>query len=73
MDQPQNVNNELFKITKDWDWQSKLLLKENFGQLTLADLKFERGKENELLDRIGTRLSKTRQEIINILRKLKLA
>ena len=73
MDHSQNINSEFFKITKDWDWQSKLLLKENFGQLTLADLKFERGKENELLDRIGIRLSKTRQEIINILRKLKLA
>ena len=73
MDQSQNKNSEFFKITNNWNWQSKLLLKESFGQLTLADLKFERGKENELLDRIGTRLNKTRQEVSNIFKKLKLA
>ncbi len=66
-------NFERFKITRDWNWQSKLILKGIFGQLTLADLKFEKGKEMELLNRIGSRLNKTGQEVSNILKKLKLA
>lgn len=73
MDQLPIENFELFKITKDWSWQSKLILKGKFGQLTLTDLRFEKGKENELLNRIGSRLDKTCQEVSNILKKLKLA
>jgi len=37
--------------------------------LTDADLKFEAGKENELLERIGKRLNKKREELINIIKK----
>ena len=70
MDQSQNSKS--FKILKDWNWQSKLLLKEKFGQLTLADVKFEIGKESELLQRLGSRLNKTHQEIRRILENLKL-
>ena len=73
MDHSQNKNSGFFQLTTDWDWQSKLRLKEKFGQLTLADLRFETGKENELLNRIGARLIKTHQEVKNILKKLKLA
>ena len=71
MDHPQN--SRPFQVIKDWNWQSQRLLKEHFGQLTLADVKFEVGKENELLYRLGIRLNKTHQEIERILRKLKLA
>lgn len=70
MDQSQNSKS--FKIFKDWDWQSKLLLKEKFGQLTLADLKFETGKESELLYRLGRRLNMPHQEIKRILTNLNL-
>lgn len=73
MDHLQNENSGLFHGTKDWDWQSKLLLKEQFGQLTLADVQFENGQEDQLLSRIGARLLKTQQEVISILKKLKLA
>ena len=73
MDHLQNKNSGIFHGTRDWDWHSKLLLKEKFGQLTLADLRFEKGQENELLNRIGARLLKTHEEIRNILKKLKLA
>ncbi len=73
MDHPQNKNNGLFHGTTAWDWHSKLLLKEKFGQLTLADLRLENGQENELLNRIGARLLKTQEEVRNILKKLKLA
>jgi len=45
------------------------LLKEKFPQLTVSDLKFEDGKENELLTRVQERLNKGREEVINIIRK----
>ena len=68
MDTNQNKNSETFKITGNWDVQSKQL-KEKFSQLTDADLKFETGKENELLSRVENRLNKKRDEVINIIKK----
>jgi hypothetical protein len=55
-------------MTGNWDNQVRIL-KDKFPQLTDADLKFETGKENELLKRIETRLNKKREEVINIIRK----
>lgn len=59
---------ESFKISGDWTKQSHQL-KEKFSQLTDTDLKFEPGKENELLQRVETRLNKNREEVINIINK----
>ena len=59
---------ESFKITGNWDTQSKGL-KEKYATLTDSDLKFEPGKEGELLGRIQTRLNKNREEVINIIKK----
>lgn len=58
-----------FKITGDWKEQAKQL-KAKFAQLTDADLKFEAGKENELLKRLEQRLNKNREEVINIIKKV---
>lgn len=74
--QPLNLNNmevqakklETFKITGNWEIQAKQL-KEKFAQLTDNDLKFEVGKEEDLLKRIETRLKKKREEVINIIVK----
>jgi hypothetical protein len=67
-----NINSEKktesFKISGDWNKQSQQL-KEKFNQLTDSDLKFEPGKENELLQRVETRLNKKREEVINIINK----
>lgn len=68
MEKNHNNGNEGFKITGNWDEQSKIL-KEKFNQLTDADLKFEVGKESELLTRVETRLNKKRDEVINIIKK----
>lgn len=68
MDTTQHKRNEDFKITGDWAVQSKQL-KEKFSQLTDADLKFETGKEDDLIGRIATRLNKKHEEIVNIIRK----
>ncbi len=59
---------EPFKMSGNWDNQARIL-KEKFPQLTDADLKFETGKENDLLQRIETRVNKKREEVINIIRK----
>ena len=68
MDTSQNKTTEAFKVTGDWTTQSKQL-KEKFSQLTDSDLKFETGKEDELLTRVATRLNKNREEVINIIKK----
>ena len=57
-----------FKVVGNWDKQSKIL-KEEFSELTDADLEFETGKEFELLTRIETRLNKKRDAVIKILKK----
>lgn len=59
---------ESFKISGDWTKQSAQL-KDKFSQLTDSDLKFEPGKENELLQRVETKLNKKRDEVINIINK----
>jgi len=69
MDTNQRKSDETFRITGNWDNQSKQL-KGKFSQLTDADLKFETGKENELLSRVETRLNKKRDEVINIIKKI---
>lgn len=65
---PTNNAHEAFKITGNWTEQSKEL-KSKYAQLTDADLKFEAGKEGELLKRVQTRLNKNREEVINIIKK----
>jgi hypothetical protein len=61
-------SSEPFKMTGNWINQS-LLLQDKFAQLTDADLRFEEGKEEELLDRIEARIHKKRDEVINIIKK----
>lgn len=68
MVKPQIKPVETFKITGNWAVMSKQL-QDKFAQLTDADLKFEVGKENELLTRVEARLHKKRQEVINIIKK----
>ena len=63
-------SNEILRALGNWDWQPQKL-KEQYGQLTLSDLKFEPGMENDMLTRIGIRLNKTLLEVIIILKSLK--
>lgn len=60
--------NKPFEITGNWGKQSTQL-KEQYSQLTDTDLKFEPGKENQLLDQIGTKLNKSRDEVIDIINR----
>lgn len=59
-------NDGSFKIKGDWNEQSKKLQK-HYPQLTDADLKYESGKEHELLGRVGSRLNKKREEVVSII------
>jgi hypothetical protein len=68
MENSNKKTTESFKITGNWATQSKEL-KSKYAQLTDADLKFEAGKENDLLKRVETRLNKKREEVINIIKK----
>jgi hypothetical protein len=68
MENKENAGNAAFKVTGNWDVQSKQL-KNKFSQLTDADLKFEIGKEHEMLSRVETRLNKKREEVIDIIKK----
>ncbi|MBP2614885.1 hypothetical protein [Chryseobacterium jejuense] len=72
MDTNHNKGDKSFKIPEDWNEQSKQL-KEKFSTLTDYDLKFEEGKEKEMLERIGNRLRKNREEVLNIIKEINLS
>ena len=69
MENSQNKPAENFKISGDWSKQSKQF-QEKYSQLTDEDLKFEAGKENDLLNRVESKLNKKREEVINIIKKV---
>lgn len=68
MDKVQEKKDVGFKITTNWDKHAKVL-QEKYPSLTDSDLKFEPGKESELVGRISTRLNKKQDEVINIVKK----
>ncbi|MDQ0781286.1 hypothetical protein [Chryseobacterium sp. W4I1] len=72
MDTNQNKGDKSFKISGNWTEQSKQL-KEKFSMLTDYDLKLEEGKEKEMLGRIGNRLRKNREEVLNIIKEINLS
>jgi hypothetical protein len=51
----------------NWDSQTNEL-KKKYSNLTDADLRFETGKEDDLIKRVETRLGKNREEVISIIR-----
>ncbi|MEY4628854.1 MAG: hypothetical protein RLZZ595_1180 [Bacteroidota bacterium] len=71
MDTTKTKNSEHFKITGNWEAKSKKI-KAKYPQLTDADLKFEPGKESELLTRLESRLKKSREEVISVISSVEL-
>ena len=53
-------------IWVEWEKKSKLL-RRRFPQLIPSDLKFEKGSENDLLERLQKKLKKTKSEVIQII------
>lgn len=72
MEATENKSGATFKVTGNWETQSKAL-KAKFSQLTDSDVKFETGKEEELLTRLETKLSKNREDVISLIKKGQLA
>ncbi len=66
MQSTKNTSTPAFTINGDWTVQSKSLKKAH-PQLTDSDLKFESGKENDLIKRVESRLNKNREQVIGIL------
>lgn len=58
---------ELFKFSGDWDKQSKAL-KVKYPKLSSEDVKFESGKELDLIKRLENKLHKDRNEVVGILK-----
>lgn len=58
-----------FKIIGNWENSAKQL-KKRHSNLSLEDLKFETGKESDLLSRIGSRLGKNKTEVISIINEI---
>jgi hypothetical protein len=71
MDTTKTKSSEHLKITGNWEAKSKKL-KAKYPQLTESDLKFEPGKESELLSRLESRLKKTREEVISAISSVEL-
>jgi hypothetical protein len=71
METKQKKTSENFKVTGISLTLSKKL-REKYPQLTEADVKFESGKENELVGRLEKKLSKNHEQVIEILNKLQL-
>lgn len=63
-----NISGESLLISGNWDWQANKL-RAKFPQLTTEDLKYETGKEDELLTRLASRLMKSREEVTRLIRK----
>ncbi len=57
-----------FTMTGNWKEQARVL-KRRFPLLNDADMKYEEGKENDLLKRMEMRLNKNREEIIRLIRQ----
>lgn len=45
-------------------------VKQEYGDLTDDDLRYEEGKDDELLGRLQTKLGKTRDEVVGWLKSL---
>jgi uncharacterized protein YjbJ (UPF0337 family) len=45
-------------------------IKQEHGDLTDDDLRYEEGKDDELLGRLQTKLGKTKDEVVNWIRSL---
>ena len=57
------------RIRSNWN-DKKGKLKENFAELSDADLYYNKGEEEDLVDRIQKKTGKTKAEVIRILEEI---
>ena len=68
MSEPTQTNPP-FPVKGNWNEQ-KTKLKTQFPTLTDADLQYENGKKDEMLERIQTKLGKTKEELNTLIATL---
>jgi hypothetical protein len=54
------------KVAGYWE-QKKEKLKQRFPNITEEDLRFREGKEKEMIEMLGNKLGKSKQELLNII------
>ena len=54
------------KVTGYWE-QKKEKLKQKFPNITEEDLLYQEGKEKEMIEMLGNKLGKSKQELLNII------
>ena len=54
------------KIVGYWD-EKKEKLKQRFPNITDEDLRYREGKEKEMIEMLGNKLGKSKQELLNII------
>lgn len=54
------------KVTGYWE-QKKEKLKQRFPNITEEDLRYREGKEKEMIEMLGNKLGKSKQELLNII------
>lgn len=57
------------KLKGDWN-QTKGKIKQAYGDLTDDDLKYEEGKDDELVGRLQKKIGKTKDEVIKWIERL---
>ena len=57
------------KLKGDWN-QTKGKIKQAYGDLSDDDLKYEEGKDDELVGRLQTKIGKTKDEVIKWIESL---
>ena len=67
MEAEHNHSADPFEISGKWEILARQL-KAKFSQLTDADLRFEIGKESEMLNRLGARLEMSTVEVIHLIK-----
>lgn len=54
------------KVVGYWD-EKKEKLKQRFPNITDEDLRYRDGKEKEMIEMLGNKLGKSKQELLNII------
>jgi len=62
---------ESWKLKLKGDWNTtKGKIKQAYGDLTDDDLKYEEGKDDELVGRLQTKMGKTKDEVVKWIESL---
>lgn len=63
------MNTTELKLKGNWN-EVKGKIKQQYADLTDDDLKYEEGKEDELIGRIQKKAGKTKEEVVNWIKNL---